>query len=105
MRHAGSLYSFHYTPDVIESRHRMKYDPNREKLWQKLEAELRKHGLEVASREDEFRNRAFIAHVRLIGGEQEVTLPFSFLCLDNWEQNKIDAAIAAAKKELKPTPS
>ncbi len=32
---------------VIESRDRMKIDPKRQELWQKLEAELRKHGLEA----------------------------------------------------------
>ncbi len=80
----------------------MEIEPRREELWQKLEAELRKHGLEVASREDEFRNRAFIAHVRLIPWIKETTLQFSYECLDDWRQNEIDAAIATAKKELKP---
>jgi len=86
---------------VIESRHRM--NPERqEELWQKLEAELRKHGLEVAFRDAEFRSRDFIPRVRHIGGKQEVTLRLSYICLDDWRQNEIDAASAAVKKALKP---
>ena len=90
------------TAHVIESRHRMKIDPKREKLWQKLEAELRKHGLEVASRDEAFSRRTFIAHVRYIGGKKETILPLSYASLDDWRQNRIDADVATAKKALKP---
>ena len=89
------------TAHVIESRHRMKIDPKREKLWQKLEAELRKHGLE-ARQDAKDRSRVFIAHVRLIPWIKETTLQFSYECLDDWRQNEIDAAIAAVKESLKP---
>ncbi len=67
-----------------------------------LEAELRKHGLEVASRDELFRGRTFIAHVRFIGGKRKTLLGLAYASLDDWRQNEIDAAIAAAKKELKP---
>ena len=86
---------------VIESRHRM--TPEREEeFWQRLETELWKHGLEVASRDTEFRSRDFIPRVRHIGGKQKVTLRLSYACLDDWRQNEIAAAIATAKKALKP---
>ena len=90
-------------PDVIGSRHRMKIDPKREKLWQKLEVELQNHGLEVVSRDDDFETRAFIAHVRNIGGKKEIILRFSYISLDDWRQNQIDGAIARAQKALKQT--
>ena len=86
---------------VIESRHRM--TPERQKeLWQRLETELWKHGLEVAFRDAEFRSRDFIPRVRHIGGKREVTLRLSYACLDDWRQNEIDAAIAAVKESFKP---
>jgi hypothetical protein len=86
---------------VIESWHRM--NPERQKeLWQRLETELWKHGLEVAFRDAEFRSRDFIPRVRRIGGKREVTLRLSYACLDDWRQNEIDAAIAAVKESFKP---
>ena len=79
----------------------MEIDPRREELWQKLEAELRKHSLE-AFRGETFRSRAFMAHVRFIGGKREALLRLSYACLDDWRQNEIDADIAAVKESLKP---
>ncbi len=86
---------------VIESRRRM--TPERqEELWQKLETQLWKHGLEVTFRGVDFDTRDFKPSVRFIGGEKDVTLRLSYACLDDWRQNEIDAEIAAVKKELKP---
>ena len=92
----------HLAGTVIECRHCMKINSKCEKLWQKLEAELRKHGLEVASRDEVFRSRTFMAHVRFIGGKREALLGLAYASLDDWRQNEIDAAIAAAKESLKP---
>ncbi len=86
---------------VIESRHRM--TPERqEELWQRLETELWKHGLEVAFRDYDFDTRTVKPRVHYIGGKREVTLRLSYACLDDWRQNEIDAASAALKESFKP---
>jgi hypothetical protein len=80
----------------------MKIDPRREELWQKLKAELLKHGLEVTFQAGDFDTRDFKLCVSYIGKKQEARLRLPLGCLDDWRQNKIDTAIAAAKKALKP---
>ncbi len=85
---------------VIESRHRM--NPERqEELWKKLETELWKHGLEVTFRGGDFDTRTFEPRVRYVGWKKQTTLRFSYICLDDWRQIEIDAAIAAVKESFK----
>ena len=76
-----------------------------EKLRQKLKTELLKHGLEVTFQGGDFDTRDLILRVRYIGEKQEARLQLPLGCLDDWRQNEIDAAIAATKKALKPTPA
>ncbi len=73
-----------------------------EELWKKLETELWKHGLEITFRGYDFDTRTFKPIIKRTGEKPEARPQFSYLCLDDWRQNEIDAAIATVKKALKP---
>ncbi len=72
----------------------------RENLWERLEAEMSKAGLEVVIRGYGKDTRNLEPLVKFAGRERTLKLCLSFACVEDWREPEIQAAIRQAKQIL-----